>query len=250
VILFFVDDSGNTGSKLDHPIERIHWLVAVAIDEALVRDIDRAVYECCCRYFGPSAASSPGFEVKGSDLFGGRGWAEKMPPAERIECYSEVLGLLAPHDARLFVRGINKPAYATRMMNLGRKPQPPYDRAFQYLIESIDAWLEGLPTQTRGLLVADEQQEAGRRMVHQFNQWAHQGTSGGYKAGPIVRLLPALHYVRSVDSRMVQLADCAAFVRNRVAKIAGQPKNDSDVAVLNLWARHCAGLVIHDRVWP
>lgn len=250
MIIFFVDDSGNTGTKLDHPIERIHWLVAVAIDESLVRDIDRALYECCCRHFDAKNASLPGFEVKGSDLFGGRGWAEQMSPAKRIECYNEILGLLAPHHARLFVRGINKPAYAARSAKWTQKPQAPYDRAFQYLVERIDEWLEGLPTQTRGLMVADEQQEAGRRMVHQFNQWAHQGTSSGYKARPIVRLLPALHYVRSVDSRMVQLADCAAFVRNRVAKIAGQPKNASDEAVLGLWAQHCASLIIDDRVWP
>ncbi len=250
MILFFVDDSGNTGAKLDHPIEKIHWLAAVAIDESFVRELDRAMYDCCCLHFGPQVASLPKFEVKGSDLFGGREWADPMSPTERIACYDAILGLMATHHARLFVRGINKPAYALRQKGAAANSEPPYDRAFQYLIESIDRWLASLPSKPRGLMVADEQQEAGRRMVHQFNQWAHRGTSGGYRAGPINQLLPALHYVRSVDSRLVQIADCVAFLRNRVAKIAWNPRNDSDRTILDLWSRHCAKLVVDERVWP
>jgi hypothetical protein len=250
VILFFVDDSGNTGAKLDHPIERIHWLIAVGVDESLIRDVDRAMFDVCVKHFGYKAASAADFEVKGSELFGGRGCAESLDPLQRIDCYKEILSILDAHHARLFVRGINKPMHATRAEERGYKPDAPYDLAFQYLVERIDEWLDSIPTQPRGLMVADEQQEAGRRMVHQFNQWAHRGTSGGYRARSITRLLPSLHYVRSVDSRLVQLADCVAFLRNRVAKIAWHPKNDSDRAVISLWSAHCHPLVVDDRVWP
>jgi Protein of unknown function (DUF3800) len=249
VILFFVDDSGNTGARLDHPIEQVHWLAAIAVDESVVRDLDRAVSDCCLRFFG-SDAHAADFEVKGSELFGGRGCAEKLPPDARIACYDAILALLNVHGVRLFIRGINKPAHAARAKSFRYDPAPPYDLAFQYLAERIDEWLATLPGQPRGLVVADEQQEAGRRMIHQFNQWTHNRTPGGYRARQLGQLLPALHYVRSVDSRLVQLADCVAFLRNRFAKVASNPKNNSDIAIIDLWTRHCSPLLVDDRVWP
>ncbi|MCZ8203109.1 DUF3800 domain-containing protein [Gemmatimonas sp.] len=250
MILFHIDDSGNTGAKLDHDVEPIHWLVAVGIDESLVRDVDRGIYLTCCRHFGTSATSHMDFEVKGSELFSGRGCAQGMAPAGRIACYEELLSLLAPYHARIFSRGINKRGLAIRQARTGLAPGHPYDRGFQYLVERINDWLASPTVSALGLIVADEQQEVERRMIHQFNQWTHIGTTTGYRAREITHLLPSLHYVRSVDSRLVQMADCVAFLRNRVAKINGNPKTASDREVLRLWTTHCAPLVVDDRVWP
>jgi hypothetical protein len=250
VILFFVDDSGNTGANLDDATEPIHWLVALAIDESLVRDIDREVYLTTCRHVGVASASLRNFEVKGSDLFGGRGFASGLKPEARIACYAELMSLLSTYHSRLFIRGINKPKLKQREVHNGWAAGHPYDRAFQYLIERIDEWLESPSVQQRGLLVADEQKEVERRMIHQFNQWAHMGTTTGYRTREITRLLPALHYVRSVDSRLVQLADCVAFLRNRVQKMGGAARSRSDEAVFELWTSHCLPLVVTNMIWP
>lgn len=250
MILFFVDDSGNTGARLDHPVETIHWLVALAVDESLVRSLDREFHHVASLHFGPELASAAEFEVKGSDLFGGRRFASKLSPQERLDCYGQLLALLAPHHAKVFVRGISKPRHAQRAIQRGYKPEHPYFLGFQYLVEAIDTWLASLPGEQLGLMVADQQQEIDRRMVHQFNQWAHLGTPSGYRARILTRLLPALHYVRSADSRLVQLVDLVAFLRNRRTKCAIPAVDASDLAVQSLWNSHCGPLVVSDRVWP
>ncbi len=250
MILFFIDDSGNTGAKLDHPVEKTHWLVAVAVDESLIRSVDQAIRGVCERVFGRKAVENPKFEVKGSDLFGSRGWAEGLSVDKRLTCYERLLEIIPKHQAKIFVQGINKPGQQAHEARWGRASIHPYTRAFQYLVERIDAWLEGHDENPRGLLVADEQQETGRRMVHQFNKWAHTGTDTGYDTRQIKCLLPALHYVRSVDSRLVQLADCVAFLRNRYEKVLGSARTDSDEAVVRLWRTYCYPNLKLNRVWP
>ncbi len=250
MILFFIDDSGNTGTKLDHPVEKVHWLVGIAVDESFIRPVDHAIRQTCQRVFGQAAADHSKFEVKGSDLFGGRGWAEGLAVDKRLSCYERLLATLPEYHARIFVQGINKPGQQAHAARWKREPEHPYTRAFQYLVERIDEWLEGLNDGPRGLLVADEQQETGRRMVHQFNRWAHVGTDTGYKTRRIKCLLPALHYVRSVDSRLIQLADCVAFLRNRYQKVVGSTQTDSDAAIVNLWRTYCSPHLELNRVWP
>lgn len=253
MILFFIDESGNTGARLDHEVEKVHWMIAIAVDESCVRPLDRSLYETSCRCFGLTEASTADFELKGSDLFGGRGFAAALSPESRIACYEHVVKAIGEHDAQILVRGINKPLHARRASERGYTPQHPYQLGFQYLIEQIDEWLEHLAkggSPQLGLVVADQQQEVDRRMVHQFEHWTRYGTSTGYRSRSIDRLIHTLHYVRSTDSRLVQLADCVAFLRNRVHKVGFAPARQSDQAIVQLWQRWCVPHIVSDRVWP
>ena len=253
MILFFIDESGNTGARLDHPVEVVHWMIALAVDEAWVRTLDRTLYELSCRRFGLQVAGHSDFELHGSELFGGKGFAEGMSPSDRIACYEEIVQAISANHARILVRGINKPLHAQRAVQHGYVAEHPYTLAFQYLIEQMDEWLEHLErtgTPQLGLVIADQQQEVDRRMVHQFNRWTQSGTSRGYRSRSIERLIHTIHYVRSTDSRLVQLADCVAFLRNRVQKVGFTPTRPADQAVVRLWQSWCAPHVINDRVWP
>jgi hypothetical protein len=249
VILFFIDESGNTGAKLDHAPEPIHWLVALAVPEQHVRPLDEAIASIATGYFG-NAAGADDFEFKGAELFAGKGLASSLAPARRVALYGELLRTIGAHGAGIFVRGIDKPQHRVRALQNGVVPEHPYIRAFQYLVESMDVWLEQRGAAEVGLIIADQQQEVDRRLVHKFSQWSTAGTDRGWRKRRIVRLVHTIHYVRSTDSRLIQLADCAAFIRNRCEKIRNAPGKASDEAVLELWRTCCLPHVVEDRIWP
>jgi hypothetical protein len=62
--------------------------------------------------------------------------------------------------------------------------------------------------------------------------------------------------VRSRDSRLIQLVDCVAFIRNRYEKNLTKCGGDearfgqSETAVATLWKEHCLPRVVDSRVWP
>jgi hypothetical protein len=132
-----------------------------------------------------------------------------------------------------------------------------------YLVERIDEWLEEHQPESDllspepplyGLLVADEQKEVDRDIIRQFAFWRDFGTDG-YRRREIRYLIDTVHYVPSQDSWLIQLADCVAFLRNRLERVLRRKGWDtatyteSEQAVSTLW-RHCAPQVVDDRVWP
>jgi hypothetical protein len=107
-----------------------------------------------------------------------------------------------------------------------------------------------------GLLVADEQKEVDRQTVHSFARWRDLGI-GGDGRDPTARfLVDTVHYIPSMDSWLLQLADCVAYLRNRYEKvmrlkiIPGHPLNLADNEIVNLWEKFCAPVVVYEEVWP
>lgn len=256
--LFYIDESGNTGTSLD-ATQPIHWLVAIGVTPPAVKSIEAEMLALALQHF-PQRARRPDFEFHGSDLFSGRGECRGIAPADRIKIYEALLQLLARHNCAIFVRGIDKQLHQQRATENNYTPQHPHKLASMYLFERIDEWLEKQQGAGQepiyGLLIADEQKEVHRDIVENFAYWRDRGTQGGYRARPIGFLIDTVHYVPSHDSWLIQLADCVAFLRNRQARVLWDKGFDdanytnSDNAIVGLWQDNCRPYVINDLVWP
>ena len=263
--LFYIDDSGNTGARLDSPTEPIHWLVALAVTPAGVKQIEAEALGVALKYFKARAFAAD-FELHGGDLFGGRGDARALAPAERILVLKEVFALVGRFGAKIWVRGIHKQRHGKRASEKGYAPEHPYKLAFMYLVESLDGWLSSIQPAgdllereskgVYGLHISDEQAEVGRDLVAGFARWRQSGTDHGYRTRDIKFLIDTVHYVPSHDSWLIQLVDCIAFIRNRLEKIRTQKGVDptsyhaSDAAVARLWTDFLQPNVADERIWP
>jgi len=177
--LFYLDESGNTGFDFSSTVEAVHWLVALGATEHDVRNIERDVRGIADSYFGPRAGT-PGLELHGAEIFGGRGVARSLAPARRVSLFAAVLGLLDMHSIHLWVRGIHKARLGERSRTRREDPEHPSILAFRDVVASLDTWLRARQPAPRtrcagatdqlGLLVSDQQDEV--------NTWTASPSSG------------------------------------------------------------------------
>jgi hypothetical protein len=255
--LFYIDETGNSGTALSLE-QPIHWLVALAAASSAIKQIEDEMLEIAYCYFR-GKAKRPEFEFHGHNLFSGRDECRSLTAEVRIKAYRDLLQLIGRYDCKIFIRGIHKQRHQSRAAEKGYAPEHPHKLACMYLIEEIDRWLEkqseGKEQPEYGLLVADEQKEHERDIVKSFANWRSSGTVG-YRWRSIEFLIDTVHYVPSHDSWMIQLADCVAFLRNRVHRVFRTKGNDSsaytssDNAVIELWNSNCAKQVVSIAVWP
>lgn len=252
--LFYIDESGNSGAQL-LPTEPIHWLVAVGVHARALRAVETEMLDLAVRFFG-SRAYEPGFEFHGVDLFSGRRECNALLPRERVELYRALAALLSRHGCAIFVRGIDKAAYRAHAAGGGRRTHP-HAVAFKRLVSCINGWLacrqcaDGADPVV-GLLVADEQKEVDRETVRGFADW--RDSQCGASAGRY--LVDTVHYIPSMDSWSLQLADCVSYLRNRYEKVMrsrelpGYVTTPADEEIVNLWENFCACVVEDEEIWP
>lgn len=266
MLLYYTDESGNTGLNLDSPDQPVHWIVAVEFTPEAIKAVEAEMLALALRTFR-GRAKKPDFEFHGGDLFQGRGDCSALSPAERVRLYGELVALLGRHDCAVFVQGIDKARHKARAEGRGYSPWHPHRLAFMYLLERIDERLEQAQPEmdffgdlsgppVYGLVVADEQKEIDREIVQRFAFWRDSGTEFGYRARELRYLLDTVHYVPSHDSWLIQLVDCVAYLRNRYGRLRREKGSDesrysaSDHAVARLWQDHCAAQVVSDECWP
>ena len=213
--LAYVDESGNTGRRLDDPDQPIHWLVAVLAPEQHVLPLTHAVEALVSQH--RTDALVP--ELHGSALFSGVGAWSGVAPAKRVAIYDEALSLLARHDCVVAHASIDK-----TKLTAGTSPRTtPHLLALQFLVEKLDAYLVGQidPLRQRALLVADETQEHEAFAIGVVA--GMQASGAGIVAGRVVdRVIDTVHFVRSEDNRGVQLADlvCLRSESSQPGKLA------------------------------
>jgi hypothetical protein len=262
--LFYVDESGNTGANLDTPDQPVHWIVAIGVTPVALKAIEADMLALALRTFR-SRARAADFEFHGSHIFRGNGDCAGVAPADRVRLYDELLSLVGKHDCKLFIQGIDKARHKARAAAHGYVPWHPHRLGFMYLLERIDEWLEeeqpeptlfGEPAAPLyGLIVADEQKEVDRDIVQRFAFWREAGTDfGSYRE--LRYLIDTVHYVPSHDSWLIQLADCVAYLRNRVDRLRRAKGSNrttytsAEAAVDRLWRDYCQPKVVREYLWP
>ncbi|HKP77252.1 MAG TPA: DUF3800 domain-containing protein [Longimicrobiaceae bacterium] len=239
--LVFLDGSGNTGMNLSDPTATIYLLMGLAAHANTVRAIEDAMTDVLASRFG-AACRVPGFECKGSDLYRGQGTCASMPPAERIDLYGELMDLVVRYRTHLVWEGIDKPRLAARY----REPMHPHKLAFIYLVEKVELLLR--QQRAYGLIVSDEEKEVEQQVVEDLSRYKETGTSFGHTPLDLRCIIDNVHWVKSHNSRLMQLCDCCAYLCQRYLR--DQDKSTASArAVQALW-RHVEGRVWRGRVWP
>ena len=181
MLVCYIDESGNTGFRLDDSDQPFHMIAAVIVREDRVREMTSRL-----DYLASQAPTpEPLTEYRGSELFGGRGNWKGVAPPQRIKEYAKVLEVLSQVDAGVAYTSINKPALEQRKYS----PDPnPHLIALQFLIETLEKWIKKPDTQKdvlsrRALLVADENNEQEQYSIDLISEMR---TSGG-PIGPLCR---------------------------------------------------------------
>jgi hypothetical protein len=210
------------------------------------------------RVFG-ARARDPEFEFHGGDIFQGRGDCSRLPVAQRVLLYAELLSLVRTYNCSIFVQGIDKAGLRTYAAGRAEPPVHPHKLAFTYLLERIDEALERAQPDSGplyGLVVADEQKEMDREIVQRFADWRDSGKKFGHRARELRYLLDTIHYVPSHDSWLIQLVDCVAYIRSRYDRVLREKGgieerySASEHAVVRLWRENCEDKVASDECWP
>ncbi len=234
--LAYLDESGNTGTRLDDPDQPIHYVAAILVREDRVGALTAAVDDLVAGVLQPGRTRAT--ELHGAEIFGGDGSWSSLSPRERIEVYRTALSLLGSHEAKIAYASIDKRALAQRAAEgVGSaRGVAPHLLALQFLIEKLQRYLEWQPhrLEQRALLVADETHEHERFALELLETM--QGTGGPIGAGhPVPHIVDTVHFVRSETNRGVQLADLIVYAMNRAERARTNPTR-ANQAMHELWS--------------
>lgn len=226
--LFYMDESGNTGARLDDPDQPIHYLVALGVQENKINPLEAAIREVVSSFL-PNAWSDKSFEIKGQALRKGAGFFKKLAPDRRILLAQRLLTLLEIFEVKIFYTGIDK-------TNSEVKAHP-HRQAFIFTVLKLDAWL--LQNNLLGLLVADEQHEIEQRLIDDVLWGKSQPLEDAGQSKAISSIVDSVHFVRSSNNILVQLADLAVFTINHGLKTLNpiKPAHQADMSLYQLVAK-------------
>jgi hypothetical protein len=239
--LIFMDGSGNTGSDLTHPVLTIHYLLGLAVPGDQARALEDAATRILETTFG-AACRAPGFECKGSDMYRGEGPCASMSPTNRILLYEKLLRLIPAHDVDVIWHGIDKPKLAARYTN----PMHPHHLAFLYFAEDAERLLRA--KHQFGLLISDEEKAVEQQVIEDLPRYKQLGTAFGYKPLDLTRIVDNVHWVKSHDSRLLQLTDVCTYLCQRYRRDSAK-STASAATVKQLWGI-IAPRVRRGRIWP
>ncbi len=210
--LIYMDESGHTGRDINAQ-QPMHYLVALCVDEQKVLPVERAIRTLAFSHLGADASNTD-FEFKGHGLRSGKGhYFEKLHVKQRQELTQALLTLLAQHDISVIWAGVDK---ARSMAKLH-----PQQLSFLLVVERVDQWLKNQDADASGsppclgLLIADEFDELEQRLIDDLERYKTQHVDFGYRMKPLERVIDSVHFVRSFNNPLIQLADVTAYFLNR-----------------------------------
>ena len=237
--LCFVDESGNTGNKLDDPDQPLHVISAVMVPESQLDPL-RAAFDAVAEAHGPEGWT----EFHGADLYSGSDCWLGVKPQARIDAYAAALAVMDTVEVHIAHASINK-------ARLGAKyawPESPHVLAMTYLAQKFDDYIGGWKEldRQRALIVADQTQEHEAFVIERVDAMRRLGDPFWGKR--LKRVAESVYFVESQNSPGVQLADLIAYALNRRFRIrkVGHPRGRGDAALEELYEDLIAP---HIRTW-
>lgn len=211
MLFCYLDESGNTGSRLDDPDQPYHYLVAVMVREDKVSMLSERLDGLAAN--APTTAEL--VEYHGQQMFAGKGPWQGVVPQVRINEYAKALAVIAEVDAHIAYASINKHALAERGAWIS-----PHLYALQFLTEKIEAWVKPKndPLCQLALLVADENHQEEQYAFELIREMHRSGGPIGAAIGlarTTEHIVDSVYFAPSERSRGIQLADLVAFILNR-----------------------------------
>lgn len=72
MILVYIDESGNTGTRTDDPMQPYHLLSAIVVEDTKIKIIENEIRTLGFKYFG-AASRNTDFEFHGYEIHKGKG---------------------------------------------------------------------------------------------------------------------------------------------------------------------------------
>lgn len=205
--LFYLDEAGNTGGKVD-PDQPLHIIGALIVDGDVARHMELRLIEIADQYFGRNATNDD-FEFKGSDIKSGDGYCKGIAPAVRIQLVKDLIAVLGQFDAKFMYAGIDKEKQPSSRY--------PHELAFQFISERAQDLLSG--EDGYGLIVADQGSGLDAYLINRMHHYKRHNTGWGWRPTQINNIVGAIHYVDSCDDWLVQLSDVMTYVSTRYRKL-------------------------------
>lgn len=243
MFLAYLDESGNTGRRLDDPDQPVHWLVAVLVPEDRAVDLMLALDDVVQHH----VPDDPLRELHGAELFGGAGNWRGVPPATRLAVYENALATLAAHDCSIAHASIDKVRLQTWQIHAS-----PHLIALHFLMEKIDVFVRqhADPLRQRALLVADETNEHEAFAIDLLADLQRKGV-GVFDGRQVTNIVDTVHFVRSETNRGVQAADLVAYALSRLGNGRWESTKAGDQALASMVTTHVTDLVRTYRArWP
>lgn len=207
--LFYIDESGNTGTRSDDIMQPYHLIAALAVDDVNVRAIENDVRTLGLKHFGEVSRNTD-FEFHGYEIHKGKGrYFSKLKVEQRIEVMDDLLSVIKSYGLQIIYTVINKQATKAKLH--------PHQLAFLFLIERIEDYL--IKENSLGLLVADENRDIEQRLIDDLERFKTIDTGFGYRPTKIDHIIDSLHFVKSHNNHLIQLADIVAYILLRYKRV-------------------------------
>jgi hypothetical protein len=200
--LFYVDESRDRGTTGHH-----YFVGLLAEAEAVARA--EAELEVIAEQAWDDEMARWGAELHAAEIFNGSKAWEHGSIQQRIDLLEATLTVIGNAGIEVIARGANMKRFAERYPGV-----EPYRWEFSNLLERLNERLRRVGDY--GLVISDQQTEHREAIQHDVARSKQYGT-GGYRSQKLERILDTAHFVDSKLSRMIQLADMAAFVLRRRA---------------------------------
>lgn len=222
--LIYIDDSGNTGKKLDDELQPLFLLGGFIIDEDDWKNVDKNIEKIKEKY------DLVDTEIHAIDVINGK----KGTPykhwnyQKKLDFFSDMLAVINEHNLKIVFFSVKKQnfkSYFQVKYGKGFEQQfniSPYLLAFSYILQISDSYL--LENNSNGMLILDEQDEWKKPAKKTFNILRTTVDEPEIK---IEKLLDRSFFVDSSESNMIQLADIVAYNLKRYFECDIKDLNDS-----------------------
>jgi len=226
--LVYLDESGQTGLKLDDKNQPVFVLGALIIEESLWLPVEKNISALFEEYF-PGKPTD--LEIHTSDIRSGRGYFRTVPSKQRTAFRDACLKILAENGLKLIYRGISKHHFKLWIeKNLGTGVAlNPHVVAFPLVARVIDDYLTTLGPTALGILISDENRQVTADIEKSIKLL--RGTEGTLKLN---RVIEKGFFIDSKTSRLLQMADlCVFYARKRYEQEHGTTISEVDKTGVN-----------------
>lgn len=237
MLLTYVDESYSKHS---------YYIAALLCRDTEVLSLSRALDEIVQKAAADFDGVSTEAELHGYDIVHGKG--DWLPLAlllrARVELYGRAFDVIAEHDVRIVIRGVDMRKLRDRYRGIAADP---HSVVLTHLLERVDEYAER--SGEFALVIADEpgQHDHQDQYRADLTRYRQQGT-WGYRGRVINRIVDTLHFAPSKASRLVQAVDLIAFMHHRIHSTAVGADNRAVLVNDALW-RRIATRIEHQYYW-
>lgn len=216
---YYIDESGDSGIKLDDPKQPILVLGGISVRDTGWNRTQESFENLIAEYFGEDGIPDQ-FELHTHELMGpkGKGPFQGHDAKARYGLCNSILDLLIERRHRFHYFAVNKAAVRDQGSDaeLGYDAANPYLLAFDYLVTYID-WdvKRNLGNTARGMIILDQKKELHASVEDIMRSRRYEGATAHR-----VKWISEFSYpVDSKKNPMIQLSDLVVYCVRRFLEI-------------------------------